>query len=85
MLAVLIHVIGDAINNIGVIISAVIIWQVQDDRKYYADPAIGVFIALMIIATSVPLTKRTGGILLQIAPGEIDVDHVKHDIEKVCG
>lgn len=87
MLGVLIHVIGDAINNVGVIVSALVIWKTEGENRYYIDPAIGVFIAVMIFLTALPLTKHSGGILLQIAPGGIDMDDVKHDIEMVscCG
>lgn len=83
MLGVLVHVIGDAINNVGVIIAAVIIWKADGHARYYADPAIGVFIAIMILLTAVPLTRSSGSILLQIAPPGINIDDVKQDIEKV--
>ncbi|ESU16384.1 hypothetical protein SNK03_009575 [Fusarium graminearum] len=83
MLGVFIHVLGDAINNIGVIIAAVIIWKVKGQGRYYADPAVGVFISLMILASAVPLVKNSGAILLQTAPRGINLDDIKHDIEKV--
>ncbi|KAK4081724.1 uncharacterized protein Triagg1_2465 [Trichoderma aggressivum f. europaeum] len=85
MLGVMIHVVGDAINNIGVIAAALIIWKGHGEARYYADPAIGVFISLMIFLTAWPLTKNSGRILLQIAPHEIDPDNVKQDIQKVAG
>lgn len=84
MLGVFIHVLGDAINNIGVIIAAVIIWKVEGQGRYYADPAVGVFISLMILLSAIPLVKNSGAILLQIAPKGISLDDVKHDIEKVA-
>lgn len=83
MLGVLIHVIGDAINNVGVIVSALVIWKTEGENRYYIDPAIGVFIAVMIFLTALPLTRHSGGILLQIAPAGIDMGDVKHDIEMV--
>lgn len=83
MIGVLIHIIGDAINNIGVIVAALIIWQCSGHERYYADPAVGVFIAIMIMLTAVPLTKRSGGILLNIAHPDLNPNDVKHDIEKV--
>jgi zinc transporter 1 len=83
MFGVLIHVIGDAINNIGVIASALIIWKAHGEGRYYADPAIGVFISIMIFLTAWPLTRSSGRILLQIAPNEMNLEDVKHDIEMV--
>ncbi|KAK5998650.1 Vacuolar zinc transporter ZRC1 [Cladobotryum mycophilum] len=85
MLGVLVHVIGDAINNVGVIASALIVWKAHGQARYYADPAIGVFIAIMIFLTAIPLTKNTGSILLQMAPNGINLDDVKHDIEMIPG
>ncbi|GKU19255.1 unnamed protein product [Fusarium langsethiae] len=85
MLGVFIHVLGDAINNIGVIIAAVIIWKVEGNGRYYADPAVGIFISLMILGSAVPLVKNSGAILLQTAPRGINLDDIKHDIEKITG
>ncbi|KAM5373747.1 hypothetical protein ACJZ2D_006918 [Fusarium nematophilum] len=85
MLGVLIHVLGDAINNIGVIIGAVIIWRAEGEGRHYADPAVGVFIAIMIMFSAIPLVRNSGAILLQVAPGGISLEDVKHDIEKIPG
>ncbi|KAH7081459.1 cation efflux family-domain-containing protein [Paraphoma chrysanthemicola] len=85
ILGVLIHVLGDAINNIGVIISAVIIWFVKSDKRFYADPAVSLWIAIMILISAVPLTKRSGKILLQSAPLGVKIDDIKHDLESIPG
>lgn len=83
MLGVFIHVLGDAINNIGVIIAAVIIWKVEGEGRYYADPVVGVFISIMILLSAIPLVKNSGAILLQTTSKGINLEDVKHDIEKV--
>ncbi|EUC49635.1 hypothetical protein COCMIDRAFT_84041 [Bipolaris oryzae ATCC 44560] len=83
--AVLLHVIGDAINNIGVIISAVIIWFVKSPNRFYADPAVSMWIAIMIFLSALPLTKRSGKILLQSAPLGVKIEDVKHDLEAIPG
>ncbi|KAM3502496.1 hypothetical protein MY10362_004814, partial [Beauveria mimosiformis] len=85
MMGAFLHVVGDAINNVGVIVSALVIWRVEGEKKYYADPAIGVFIAIMIFFTAIPLTKKAGRILMQTAPEEIDIKDVKEDIEMIPG
>lgn len=85
MMGVLVHVIGDAINNIGVIVAAVIIWQAKGDARFYADPAASMFIALMIFFSAIPLTKSSGTILLQSAPRGVEIDDVKHDLEQIPG
>lgn len=83
MLGVLVHVVGDAINNIGVIVAAVIIWQTDYPQRYYADPAASTFIAIMIFLSAIPLTRHSGKILLQSAPSGVEIDDVKHDLEQV--
>ncbi|EWG45684.1 hypothetical protein FVEG_06383 [Fusarium verticillioides 7600] len=85
MLGVFIHVLGDAINNIGVIIAAVLIWQLKGEGRYYADPAVGVFISLMILLSAIPLVKKSGAILLQTAPEGVNPEDVKRDIKMIPG
>jgi solute carrier family 30 (zinc transporter), member 1 len=83
MLGVLVHVIGDAINNLGVIVAAIAIWKAESDARFYADPAVSLFIAIMIIITAIPVVKHSGHILLESAPAGLSIDDVRHDIEKV--
>jgi solute carrier family 30 (zinc transporter), member 1 len=83
MAGVLLHVAGDAFNNIGVIIAGAIIWKTTSPQRYYADPAVSMAIALMILISSLPLVKKTGHILLQSPPTGIDVADIKHDLETV--
>jgi solute carrier family 30 (zinc transporter), member 1 len=83
MMGVLIHVIGDALNNIGVIIAALVIWLTNYDARFYADPGVSLGIAIMILLSSLPLVKHSGTILLQSAPRGVNLNDVKHDLEKV--
>ncbi|KAJ5612303.1 cation diffusion facilitator family metal ion transporter [Penicillium lagena] len=85
MLGVLIHVLGDAANNVAVIISALIIWLTKYPHRYYADPAVSMTIAIVILATSLPLVKKSGKILLESVPSGINLDDVKHDLETIPG
>lgn len=57
MMGVLLHVIGDASNNVGVIIAAVVIWKARFAARYYADPAVSMAIAFMIFISAIPLGK----------------------------
>jgi solute carrier family 30 (zinc transporter), member 1 len=85
MAAALIHVIGDALNNIGVIISATLIWKTHFAGRFYADPAAGMVIAIMILCTSIPLVRKAGQILLLSPPSGVDVQDIKHDLENIDG
>lgn len=84
MLGVLTHVLGDALNNVGVIAAALVVWLARYDGRFYADPGAGLGIAVMILLSSLPLVKRSGAILLESAPRGVDLGDVKHDLEKAC-
>ena len=58
MMGVLVHVIGDAINNVGVIIAAALIWKAKYGGRFYADPAVSMGISIMILLSSLPLSKQ---------------------------
>ncbi|KAK1507537.1 cation diffusion facilitator family transporter [Colletotrichum tamarilloi] len=83
MLGVLLHVLTDALNNLSVIIAALIIWKSPSPNRFYADPAIGIFIALTITLSAVPLCRRAGQILMESAPAGVDVEFVRGGMLKV--
>lgn len=85
MNAMMLHVIGDALGNVGVIVSALIIWLTSWSGRYYADPAVSLFITVIILRSTIPLTKATAKILLQATPDHIDVPEIKEDIERLPG
>ncbi|CAK7266417.1 hypothetical protein SEPCBS119000_002018 [Sporothrix epigloea] len=85
MLGALVHVLGDAANNVGVIIAAVVIWKTHYPGRFYADPGVSMAIAFMILLSSIPLVKNSGTILMESAPRGVDIQDVKHDLEKIEG
>ncbi|KAI0014725.1 cation efflux protein [Xylariomycetidae sp. FL0641] len=85
MMGVMIHVLGDALNNIGVIVAALVIWLTDYSGRFYADPGVSMGIALMILVTSLPLVWNSGKILMQSAPNGLELEDVKHDLEKIPG
>ncbi|KAK0656590.1 cation efflux protein [Cercophora newfieldiana] len=85
MNAMVLHVIGDALGNVGVIITALVIWLTDWPGKYYADPAVSLFITLIILRSAIPLTQTTSKVLLQATPTGIDANDVKEDIESLPG
>ncbi len=85
MRAMVLHVIGDALGNVGVIISALIIWLTHSPQRFYADPAVSLFITLIILKSAIPLTSATAKILLQATPDHLDVSDIKEDIQSIDG
>lgn len=58
MQAVLLHVIGDALGNVGVIATGLIIWLTTWKYKYYCDPVISLVITVIIFSSALPLGKH---------------------------
>ncbi|KAM3085078.1 hypothetical protein ACMFMG_003514 [Clarireedia jacksonii] len=84
-LAVLLHVLMDAINNIGVIIAALVIWRAHSSARFYADPGVSMGISIMIIISTFSIIRSSGSILLQSVPLGVNIEDVKHDIESIPG
>lgn len=85
MNAMILHVIGDALGNVGVIVTALVIWLTDWPGKLYWDPAVSLFITLIILKTSIPLTRATSRILLQATPENISIRDIRQDIEALPG
>jgi zinc transporter 1 len=79
-LAVFIHVLGDAVNNVGVIVAALIMWKTHSATRFYADPAVSLLISLVIFASAVPLTLKSGRILLEASPMHLNLDNITEDL-----
>ncbi|KAJ5698712.1 hypothetical protein N7462_000717 [Penicillium macrosclerotiorum] len=85
MRGVFLHVMGDALGNIGVIVSALVIWLTDYKWRFYVDPGISLVITLIILASAIPLCKAASRILLQAVPPGLSIDHIKEDIERLPG
>lgn len=57
MKAILLHVLGDALGNVGVIATGLIIWKTTWSFKYYCDPIISLIITVIIFSSAMPLGK----------------------------
>ncbi|KAF2198124.1 zinc/cadmium resistance protein-like protein [Delitschia confertaspora ATCC 74209] len=85
MRGVFLHVMGDALGNIGVIGSALIIWLTKYSWRFYADPVISLIITVIILCSAIPLCKAASRILLQAVPAGISIDDIKDDISELDG
>lgn len=56
-MGVLIHILGDCANNLGVVVAGLVIWLAEYHGRYYADPAVSMAIAIMILLSSLPLSE----------------------------
>ncbi|XP_020908742.1 zinc transporter 1 [Exaiptasia diaphana] len=77
MRAVYLHVLGDALGSVIVIISALIIMFAKGKWTLYVDPVMSIFMTCLILRTSIPLMKESSLILLQTVPTHIKIKEVQ--------
>ena len=71
------HVLTDAMGSVGAMASGALIWAL-DWR--WADPLASVLIAMLVVYSSWSLLRETVEILLEGAPGHIDVEEVRRTL-----
>jgi cobalt-zinc-cadmium efflux system protein len=76
------HIIGDALSSVGVIIGGIIIMYTG---WYLIDPILSMLISLVIIYGSWALVKESVNILLEAVPGHINIDTVAAEMAKIRG
>lgn len=85
MRALVLHVLGDALGNVGVISSGLIIWLTTWKYRFYSDPVISLVITVIIFSSSLPLVKSASFILLQGVPENVNIADVREEISRVVG
>ncbi|KAJ2907803.1 Zinc resistance conferring protein, partial [Coemansia aciculifera] len=83
MRGVWLHIFGDCITNIAVIISGLVIWKAEGSWRFYFDPAISLLINTLIVAITVPLVKSASFILLNGVPSGVDMDRLRRDLKAI--
>ena len=81
--AAYLHLIGDAMTSLAVIVGAVFIWLYH---VYWIDPLVTVLISVYIFIHTFAILKESVGILMQFAPATIDqqkVIQVLKEIEQI--
>lgn len=68
------HVLGDTLSSVGVIIGGLIMWQTG---WYTVDPVISVAISLVILVGAFRLVRDAVDVLLEATPAHVDMEAVK--------
>ncbi len=76
------HIIGDAISSVGVIIGGIVIYY---SGWYLIDPILSILIAIGIMIGSYGLVTESVNILLESAPAHINVAAIAADIQELDG
>jgi len=77
--AAYIHIIGDIIQSIGVVIAAIII--MINPEWTYIDPVCTFLFSVIVLFTTVNVTKRCLNILMEGSPLELNVDEIKRKLK----
>lgn len=85
MRALVLHVLGDALGNVGVILTGLVILVAQGNWRYYFDPTISLVIAVIIFSSALPLVRSTSIILLQGVPAHVSLNDIREAIGEVDG
>lgn len=72
------HVLGDLLMSVGVIIAAIVI-NIRPDWTI-VDPLCTYLFSVIIMMTSVPVFRDCIMVLMEATPGNIDVDQLENDI-----
>lgn len=80
MEGVFLHVLGDALGNVGVIITALFIWKTEYSWRYYSDPLVSLVITAIIFSSALPLCRKSCKILLQAAPANVNTGQIVQEI-----
>ena len=79
---VLLHVMGDALGSVIVVITAIIFYVHplrQEDAcnwQCYIDPSLTVVMVIIILSSAFPLSKETAVILLQMVPKGVNMEEL---------
>ena len=76
------HVVGDLLGSIGAIIAGILVWKWG---FYIADPIVSIFIAILVLYSSINLTNSAVRILMEAAPKHINIQEVQDSIAEIKG
>ncbi|XP_039770745.1 LOW QUALITY PROTEIN: zinc transporter 10 [Ornithorhynchus anatinus] len=88
---VLLHVMGDALGSVVVVIAATIFYVLPLDPsepcnwECYIDPSLTILMVIIILSSAFPLIKETATILLQMVPKGVNVEELTIQLSQVPG
>ncbi|XP_053462367.1 zinc transporter 10 isoform X3 [Nycticebus coucang] len=88
---VLLHVMGDALGSVVVVITAIIFYVLPLENKEpcnwqcYIDPSLTIAMVIIILSSAFPLIKETAAILLQMVPKGVNMEELMSKLSAVPG
>lgn len=81
--AAYLHVMGDMVMSIGVIIASIIIYF--DENLWMADPICTYLFSIIVFFTTIPIIQNCIHVMMEGAPRTFDLDKLREDIMAVGG
>ncbi|MEZ5104423.1 MAG: cation diffusion facilitator family transporter [Draconibacterium sp.] len=78
--AAYLHLLGDALTSVAVIVGAILIWFFD---IYWADPVVTILISIYLFVHTFKLLKESVTILMQMAPSEINIPVIEERLMKL--
>ncbi|KAM4862151.1 calcium/manganese antiporter SLC30A10 isoform 1-T1 [Thomomys bottae] len=88
---VLLHVMGDALGSVIVVITAIIFYvrplkaEAPCNWQCYIDPSLTIIMVIIILSSAFPLIKETAVILLQMVPRGVNMEELMSKLSAVPG
>jgi zinc transporter 2 len=76
----MIHIIGDIIQSIGVIIAAILVYFFE---YQLIDPLTTILFSVIVMFTTIPIIKQCFSVIMESSPCDLDVEEIKKEIQKV--
>lgn len=87
MRATALHILGDIIQSIGVVIASTIVYLFQDSypKIVMVDPICTFIFAIIVMYTSIPVTRDCINVLMEASPSGIEINQLANEIVQAEG
>lgn len=87
MRATALHILGDIIQSIGVVIASTIVYVFQDSypKIVMVDPICTFVFAVIVLYTSIPVTRDCINVLMEASPSGIEINQLANEIVQAEG
>jgi len=85
--AAFVHILGDIIQSVGVLVAAIIIYFFEDSNPKIVliDPICTFIFAIIVLCTSIPVSKDCINVLMEASPPGVDVNSLTKEMSEVQG
>jgi zinc transporter 2 len=83
--AAIVHIIGDMLQSLGVVIASLIIYFFQDSTPniVYVDPVCTILFAIIVMFTTVPVSRDCLNVLMEATPKNVSIKGLLDDLKRI--